>query len=336
LNQNSTVYVPRITFANTAENVAPLSPATASTLPLYAESTNPPAAGSYRVLDTLSGQAPAGLEPGRYLVDQSGKVSFKIDHNFPADLRADMSQVQPALEQLKGVQASTDSNSYYAWHKVDDTGGPAGRYLVDASGVPIYLEDPGINGTHKTRPDGSEVTKYNAPKAVLMSYIIKGILNHQLPWGLVLLGVMIAIVLEMAGIPSLAFAVGVYLPLSTSSPILVGGLIRWFVDRKLRKKLEHLHLSEDQFNAEADKSSGVLMASGYIAGGALAAIIIAFIAVKMKSFDDMLTAWSTAHNSFYNGPSADLLALIPFAVLVVILYLAGREMILSSRSKKAG
>src|SRR5262249_55206698 len=211
-----------------------------------------------------------------------------------------------------------------------------GRYLVDGSGVPVYFEDPGINGTHKTRPDGTTVTKYNAPKAVLMSYIIKGILNRQLPWGLVLLGVMIAIVLEMAGIPSLAFAVGVYLPLSTSSPILIGGLIRWLVDKKLRKRLEHLHLGEDQLNAEADKSSGVLMASGYIAGGALAAIIIAFMAEVMTKVDTRLNNWSTAHNPFYAGPSADWLALIPFAVLIVILYMAGREMILSSRAKNAG
>ena len=64
-----------------------------------------------------------------------------------------------------------------------------------------------------------------------MSYIIKGILDRQLPWGLVLLGVMIAIVLEMSGIPSLAFAVGVYLPLSSSTPIFIGGMVRWLVDR---------------------------------------------------------------------------------------------------------
>lgn len=61
--------------------------------------------------------------------------------------------------------------------------------------------------------------KFAAPKATLMSYIIKGILNRELPWHLVLLGVMIAVVLEMSGIPSLAFAVGVYLPLSASTPI---------------------------------------------------------------------------------------------------------------------
>ena len=68
------------------------------------------------------------------------------------------------------------------------------------------------------------MTKFDAPKATLMSYIIKGILDRELPWGLVLLGVMIAVVLELSGIPSLAFAVGVYLPLSSSSPIFIGGI----------------------------------------------------------------------------------------------------------------
>ena len=71
-----------------------------------------------------------------------------------------------------------------------------------------------------------------------MSYIIKGILNRQLPWGLVLLGVMIAIVLEMSGIPSLRLCGWVYLPLSSSSPIFIGGMIRWGVDRYLRKEIK--------------------------------------------------------------------------------------------------
>src|SRR5690242_6344360 len=103
-----------------------------------------------------------------------------------------------------------------------------------------------------------------------MSYIIKGILGGELPWGLVLLGVMIAVVLEMSGIPSLAFAVGVYLPLSASTPILAGGLVRGLVDRHLRKKLAHRNLTEEELTAEGDKSPGVLLASGYIAGGAIA------------------------------------------------------------------
>jgi len=93
-----------------------------------------------------------------------------------------------------------------------------------------------------------------------MSYIIKGILDRKLPWSLVLFGVMISLTLEMSGIPSLAFAVGVYLPLSSSSPIFLGGMIRWLVDRKRRHELRDAELSEAQLVAEGDKSPGVLMA----------------------------------------------------------------------------
>jgi uncharacterized oligopeptide transporter (OPT) family protein len=166
-----------------------------------------------------------------------------------------------------------------------------------------------------------------------MSYIIKGILDRQLPWGLVLFGVMIAVILEMAGIPSLAFAVGVYLPLSSSAPILVGGWVRWLVDRRRRKKLAHAGLTEEQLAAEGDKSGGVLMASGYIAGGAIAGIIIAFMAGVLSRTDRGLTDWATAHNPFFGGPSANLLALIPFSILVALLYLTGRETILAGRRK---
>ena len=232
---------------------------------------------------------------------------------------------------MQGPQAASDSNSYRIWHKLDDVGGPAGRYLVDAQGAPVYLVDPGINGTHNMRPDGSPVTKFDAPKATLMSYIIKGILSRKLPWGLVLLGVMIALTLEMCGIPSLAFAVGVYLPLSTSSPILFGGLVRWLVDFSLRRKLKHKNLTEEQLTAEGDRSPGVLMASGYIAGGAIAGIIIAFMAGVLAHVDRRINDWSVANNPFFNGANSDSLSLIPFAILIVVLYLTGREIILASR-----
>jgi hypothetical protein len=149
----------------------------------------------------------------------------------------------------------------------------------------------------------------------------------------VLLGVMIAIVLEMSGIPSLAFAVGVYLPLSSSSPIFLGGMIRLLVDRYLRVKFRNRKLTEEEFVAETDKSPGVLMASGYIAGGALAAVFIAFFAGVWKERSDLVEHWSRTNNPFFNGPWADLLSLVPFAILMVILYLVGRELILAPRRK---
>jgi uncharacterized oligopeptide transporter (OPT) family protein len=256
----------------------------------------------------------------------------QIAQGYAPDLRV-APAVLPTLraEKLKGPQAISDSATYRSWQKTDAVGGPAGRYLVNDAGVPVYFVDPGINGTLHERPDGSKVTKFDAPKATLMSYIIKGILNRQLPWGLVLLGVMISIVLEMSGIPSLAFAVGVYLPLSSSSPIFVGGMIRWLVDRHLAKKFASRNLTEEQLVAEGDKSPGVLMASGYIAGGAIAGILIAISAGVLTSFDNRMTDIMKAGNPFFNGDHSDLLSLIPFALLCVLLYMAGREMILAGK-----
>src|SRR5205823_4844225 len=183
--------------------------------------------------------------------------------------------------------------------------------------------------------DGSSVAKFDAPKATLMSYIIKGILSRKLPWALVLFGVMIAIVLEMSGIPSLAFAVGVYLPLSSSSPIFIGGFMRWLIDRYLRVKFRHKNLSEIEMTAEGDKSPGVLLASGYIAGGALAGIVIAIMASRYVELSARIQNWSTANNPFFAGANADLLALLPFIVLCVLLYLVGRDVLLKARSKGA-
>jgi hypothetical protein len=220
------------------------------------------------------------------------------------------------------------------WQKSDPAGGSAQKYLVDDSGRAVWLVDPGINGTHTRRPDGSEVhNKFNAPKAILMSYIIKGILGHKLPWALVLFGVMIAITLEMCGMPALAFAVGVYLPLSSSSPIWIGGMIRWLVDWHTRRKLRGKSLTEEQLVAEGDKSPGVLLASGYIAGGAITGILIAILTgvPSLASVDHALDSFATANNPFYAGAFADALSLIPFAALGLFLYLVGREILLHSR-----
>lgn len=331
LNKEATVYVPRATFQPVQEKR--IDSSLLAALPPYSGPERPSEAqGSFYLLRVATeGQAGAAdLKPGEYLVDQTGKVLYQVSQNFSADLRANPQDISQTTERPEGVP---DQNSYRVWHKIDTTNGPAGRYLVSDQGVPLYLVDPGINGTHKIRPDGREVTKFDAPKATLMSYIIKGVLDRKLPWGLVLLGVMIAIVLEMSGVPSLAFAVGVYLPLASSTPILVGGAVRWLVDRKLRQRLAHRNLSEEELVAEGDKSPGVLMSSGYIAGGAIAGIVIAFMAGVLTSTTQNLEAWSKSRNPLLNGDYADALSLIPFILLVVLLYLVGRETILSAKPK---
>src|SRR6266699_1035470 len=173
----------------------------------------------------LFGSLASALTLGYVLFFLNDAYTVYVPVPANTELRAPANEIgKPA--KLQGIQATSDPKTYRVWQRMDPAGGAAQRYLVNDQGVPVYLVDPGINGTHRVRPDGSAVQRFDAPKATLMSYIIKGILSHKLPWALVLLGAMIAVVLEMSGIPSLAFAVGVYLPLASSSPIFVGGMVR--------------------------------------------------------------------------------------------------------------
>jgi putative OPT family oligopeptide transporter len=297
----------------------------------------------YQQVAILVGALTSALVLGPILMqlNQSGTVYVPVANNkdfaFPSGYRAAPtdyekdSSGQPRRERLGGAQAGDDPNEYFVYHKTTAENGPAGRYLVNNEGVPVYLADPGINGVYDKRADGSSVAKFTAPKATLMSYIIKGILSGNLPWGLVLLGVFIAVVLELSGIPSLAFAVGVYLPLSTSAPIFVGGAVRWLVDKYTRRKYAGRGMTEEQLVAEGDKSNGVLLSSGYIAGGTLAGVIFAFMNIPLKEKLDEFEKWATANNPFFEGPWSDVLAMIPFLVLVVLLYVVGREWWLAPR-----
>jgi putative OPT family oligopeptide transporter len=114
---------------------------------------------------------------------------------------------------------------------------------------------------HNTFGIGSE--KIAAPQATLMATLIKGLLSQSLPWGLVLVGVFVSVTLELCGIHSLSFAVGAYLPIATTAPIFVGGVVRWLVERKTGE------------TSDSDLSSGTLFSSGLIAGGSLAGILFA-------------------------------------------------------------
>jgi len=275
------------------------------------------------------------LGPILLKLNDSAVVYMPAAQIVPGGLHTDVTKLDPVKQGLVGPQAEDDTGQYFAWHKTDTVGGPAGKYLVNGSGDAVWLVDPGINGAYTTRPDGTTVRKFDAPKATLMSYIIKGILDRKLPWALVLFGAMITISLQMSFVPALTFAVGVYLPISSSLPIWIGGMIRLAVDHWLRRRPAYAGMDQVTFNAESDKSPGVLLASGYIAGGAIAGIVIAFLAgvPGVNKLDDALLKWSTAHNPFYAGAHADLLSLIPYVLLCGFLYLVAKEKLLTPAKK---
>jgi len=244
-----------------------------------------------------------GVPTGRYLVDGNGKIVYLID---PGVCGTDIERAEPVSgAQYAAYTGGPLPETAPTYQTVD---GPAkvlilesslggilpGRYLVNANG---QITDRLIS-----------VTKFDAPKARLFSLIIDGILTRKLPWALVLVGIALALMMELVGVSALPFAVGCYLPISTSTPIFVGGMIRYYINKKNKTKAE-----------EAEFSPGVLLSSGLIAGGAIAGLGQAL--VQGIGWDEF---WNKSH---WLGTLAenDFWALIPFAVLVVILlFIAGK------------
>jgi putative OPT family oligopeptide transporter len=220
-------------------------------------------------------------------------------------------------QKVGGPEGRTDSKEYFVYQVTEQSSPEVlkalspGKYLVSDEGAVTYLVDPGINGSLNKRDDGTSVTKYEAPKARLMSLIIDGILTQKLPWGLVLLGVFLAVVLELCGISALPFAVGVYLPISASAPIFVGGVMRWLVERKK---------SANEAHQDSETGPGILFSSGLIAGGAIAGILLALtqvvegVAGKM----DMSGAMGSLGTS-------DIFSLVIFLAMAGVLFVIGRR-----------
>jgi putative OPT family oligopeptide transporter len=112
--------------------------------------------------------------------------------------------------------------------------------------------------------------KFAAPQATLMATLIKGLLSFNLDWVFVLVGVFLAVTLELCGVKSLSFAVGAYLPLSTTLPIFAGGAVKGIIDWRAKK--EHTKSEVDD-----ELGKGNLFATGLVAGGALLGVFIAFL-----------------------------------------------------------
>jgi uncharacterized oligopeptide transporter (OPT) family protein len=172
-----------------------------------------------------------------------------------------------------GARDSVQGVWYRVGHLTETTAGaPAGKYLVDSAGAIAYLVDPGIGGRERTDVRGYTKDKLDSPKAQIMALVVDGILTQKLPWGLILIGAFIAIACELLGVPSLPVAVGVYLPISTSATMFMGGAVRWLVERRASPA--------QRAAVSSDSGPGVLFSSGLIAGGAIMGVVIAGFQAK--------------------------------------------------------
>ncbi len=163
--------------------------------------------------------------------------------------------------------------------------------------------------------------KLAAPQATLMATIIKGLLAKNLPWAPVLVGVFLAFMAQMAGAHALSWAVGAYLPLSTTFPIWIGGMMKAVADKMSKKK------------EESELSSGMLYSTGLVAGGSLGGVLIALVAfigdyfLKMEkpTLLEKLDLGSKLYPGLKNGPAGEILCAVVFAGLCFLLLKNARK-----------
>ncbi len=246
-----------------------------------------------------------------------------------------------ALEEFQTANIAVDMSNLPSGVSVDST--PFERNKVPITGADGKLtgEEQSVQGmtvlnalNSSTVPDGSYF--YNpqsgkievqwvhgigsrnaaAPQARLMATVINGILTHKLPWGLILLGVFLVVAVEILGIRSLSFAVGFYIPISTTLAIFCGGLVRWLVDRAAQKAGEKAEDSE--------VSPGSLYASGLIAAGGIVGLI--GIGIKLLETQGYITpglfAWGAKIPFLAN---AQWLSAVMFGVLAFSLFHFARK-----------
>ncbi len=246
----------------------------------------------------------SGVLRGRYLVDEQSRPMFLVDPGvcgtFPYSLHAAQGGAgRLTVPAGAPVELGVDRQPYSVVSLAQPQGAlAAGRYLARADGSVAY--------------EMQEKVKFDAPKAQLFRLIIDGTLGGQLPWGLVICGMFLAIILELVGVSSLPFAVGLYLPIYTSAGIFVGGCVRWLVNRK--------HARENA--AETEFSPGMLMASGLIAGGAIAGVVQSVIAFQEAEGPfDLSSATSFVPESMLHT----WWPMIPFLLMAGALYVVGKR-----------
>jgi putative OPT family oligopeptide transporter len=242
---------------------------------------------------------------GKYLIDARGEIHYRINPGINGTRTALSAEKLPTTPltaggnvEIKSKARGLDDKLYHV--AMVKEGESARTFYVDDTGVAKYEEVT-------TGPD----SKFDAPKAQLMAILVDGVLTRKLPWSLIMIGVFISILLEIVGISALPFAVGMYLPFSTSATIFAGGAVRTLVGRATRGR---------RSATEEESGPGVLYSSGLIAGSAVAGLLIAIPqglgkdrAINLVQY---LPAWFEENN---------LTALVMFGLLAASLYYVGRH-----------
>ena len=182
-------------------------------------------------------------------------------------------------------------------------------------GITIKILDnptPDMLAQGITHAIGSD--KFPAPQGTLMATLIRGLLSFNLDWQFVLVGVFLSITMELCGVKSLSFAVGAYLPLSTTLPIFAGGALKGLVDWKTKKANEKV---EDD-----ELGRGSLFATGLVAGGALAGVIVALLSVDEGIFNAL--AKVNAEEGITNAIGADGFQLLGFGFFLLMAFMLYR------------
>ncbi|MBI4854843.1 MAG: oligopeptide transporter, OPT family [Acidobacteria bacterium] len=263
------------------------------------------------------------VSPGKYLVGDDNKLHYFVNPGVGGDVQqlvkpnAELASntflegSDPSIKKI-GTSRGLDDN-LYTLVSVTQANNPTEpiRLLVDETGKPVYE----IN---------SKITKYPAPKAALMGILVDGVLTQRLPWSLILIGVFISLTLEMMGVAALPVAVGMYLPFSTSATIFAGGGVRALVERMRRKGGGQEH----QSIVEEETGKGVLFSSGLIAGGAIAGLAYASMAVLKVDSAIAIGPQILGHLAENN-----IIALIIFAGLAGLLYVVAKDSGSSQKTK---
>ncbi|HYC78821.1 MAG TPA: oligopeptide transporter, OPT family [Planctomycetota bacterium] len=248
----------------------------------------------YRVVNLP--ELDAAVPRGRYLADEAGKIRFKLDPSVGGEKYAVVAPAQrPDPSTLSAVKDEVDYEVDGVRHPIRTDLSDGRRYLLTPDGASVAYE-------------AATVQKFDAPKARLFALIIDGILDGRLPWTLVLVGVFLALALELIGVSSLSFAVGAYLPIDASTPIFLGGIVRAFVDRRT-----------GQTGAEAESSPGTLHASGLIAGGAIATLLALGLSLAPSMAPTLKAAASVGPGIFGEAAASDWLPLLPFGAMMFLL-----------------